>query len=624
MKLFDAKNYSDAIKYDNVNENYIYHHIKNIIENKENINFDDKEIQRMLLGLDKTHLQELNQINSNILVEDIFEKMKKSIFKIYELYQKYETINDNLINYCKDIYKKISYFMAKNKEELLLNQPITFDNNPNYLYLTILYLFTNEILINENNSVKIKCQINSISYLKNSIINLNKYTNDKKWNIIFYLLSAYKSLNLEHENILIGLDEDDGYINLNLKALKKEENNDFQKISSILIPKLFEKSNLNLEDYYKNKYDIYDSLVFLSLIKIDYLNQYNFYTPDFDILKEIIFDILNSNSIKEYLEVYLNIKSEINPYQNKEFYEMIWNDYVNFVKFRFDNCYAETFRQFSRIFFSAFPLLKMKMEMKYYRLFNYAFFVILVIHEFIGHLEKIFLFYFDKEYQVKTPEKLSIDFSVDEEFEEETKFLKEKYNNLIKKLLPKKTQFITKKVGKKNNKNEKKSKNVENEDNNNISLEEEDSVTSEEIEGGYNPEKMIFGLIFNTEIMTINQVLFILNKNNYNSLDNSRRLSGLYLSYEKAKLDEKDYVDKKNFSTNLLTLLERLNINEQDLKSLDQYLFNKYLIKTLIDKKIFSEENDVEKLKCQYRNIFQENKKEKFGCHIKRLIQIED
>ena len=163
MKLFDAKNNSDAIKYDNVNENYIYHHIKNIIENKENINFDDKEIQRMLLGLDKTHLQELNQINSNILVEDIFEKMKKSIFKIYELYQKYETINDNLINYCKDIYKKISYFMAKNKEELLLNQPITFDNNPNYLYLTILYLFTNEILINENNSVKIKCQINSIS-----------------------------------------------------------------------------------------------------------------------------------------------------------------------------------------------------------------------------------------------------------------------------------------------------------------------------------------------------------------------------------------------------------------------------------------------------------------------------
>ena len=194
------------------------------------------------------------------------------------------------------------------------------------------------------------------------------------------MLSAYKSLNLEHENILIGLDEDDGYINLNLKALKKEENNDFQKISSILIPKLFEKSNLNLEDYYKNKYDIYDSLVFLSLIKIDYLNQYNFYTPDFDILKEIIFDILNSNSIKEYLEVYLNIKSEINPYQNKEFYEMIWNDYINFVKFRFDNCYAETFRQFSRIFFSAFPLLKMKMEMKYYRLFNYAFFVILVIH----------------------------------------------------------------------------------------------------------------------------------------------------------------------------------------------------------------------------------------------------
>ena len=99
--------------------------------------------------------------------------------------------------------------------------------------------------------------------------------------------------------------------------------------------------------------------------------------------------------------------------------------------------------------------------------------------------------------------------------------MKEKYNNLIKKLLPKKTQFITKKVGKKNNKNEKKSKNVENEDNNNISLEEEDSVTSEEIEGGYNAEKMIFGLIFNTEIMTINQVLFILNKNNYNSLDNS-------------------------------------------------------------------------------------------------------
>ena len=62
---------------------------------------------------------------------------------------------------------------------------------------------------------------------------------------------------------------------------------------------------------------------------------------------------------------------------------------------------------------------------------------------------------------------------------------------------------------------------------------------------------MIFGLETNPQKMTINQVLFLLNKNNYNDIMNTRRYSCLYLSFSKAMEDKKDYVEPKIFSVEL-------------------------------------------------------------------------
>lgn len=587
----------------------------------------------MILGLNKEHLADINKYIS-VTIEDKFEIFKNYLFKIYELYSLNNKITNDLIQLCKNISTDISNYMYKDQNEFLLNQPITFENNDNYIYIIILYLLAMEI-INIYNNIKIKntdkykpeMLMTTIEDLKDYVVNFKNFSDNKKWNVLFYLISAYKSFVIGRKKLLIEFNENNkkkDNINLDLKNIK--DKNIIKLFNEIFIPDLLKELDFNAIKI-DSLYSIYDSVKLLSYVKIDCLNENNFYTPDFNILKSIIYDILNSNSINKYIEDYLGVNPEFNPFKNKEFYELIWKKYVSFVKFHayneLNDLYAETFRPFSRTFFSSYPLIEMEIENKYLRLFNYGFFIILCIHEFIGHLEKIFFFYVDKEYKVKTPKNLSVDFFVEnlDNFEEEKKFLKENYKELINDLLKKKEESNIKNIP---TKEDDKIISEQNKNIDNILYLEDNNFLFEEKEGVYNAEKMIFGLIINSEKITINQVLFALNKNNYISIDNTRRFSSLYFSYEKSLLDKKDYVNEQNFSSDLKKLLNNLKITEKELIQLDQYLLKTYFIKDLISGNMFFE-TDKTRIRLQYRNIFSKyQKRKKFASCIKRFIPVED
>ena len=624
-EFFEKKNYSKAIIYDNVKEKYIYYYLKNaLINDKKSIDINKLEIKTMILGLNKEHLADISQyIKVNIV--DSFEIFKNNIFNIHHIYSQNNKITDNLIQYCKIISDEISTYMYKDQNEFLLNQPITFENNDNYIYVVILYLLTMEIIniynnINnkKNDKYKPAFLMSAIEELKDTINNFKNYSNNKKWNILFYLISAYKSFVVDRRKILISLNEDNKNLNLNFDNIKDE--NILKILNNIFIPDLLKDIDLN-NIVIDSVYNIYDSEALLSSVKIDCLNENNFYTPDFNILKSIIYDILNSNSINKYIEDYLYIK--LNPFKDKEFYELIWKKYVTFVKFHsyneLNDLNAETFRQFSIIFFSVYPLIDMKIDNKYLRLFNYGFFIILCIHEFVGHLEKIFFFYINKEYKVKTPKNLNADFYVDnaDDFEEEKKFLEEHYKDLINDLSKKRESNL---INQSSKNDSKENKNVDKI----LNLEEDKSITINEIEGGYNAEKMIFGLIINNEKITINQVLFVLNKNNYTSIDNTRRLSTLNFSYQKSYEDKKDYVNVQNFSLELKNILNNLQITENELLILDKHLLEEYFIKDLINENMLFE-TDRKTIRLQYRNLFSKyQKRRKYGSCIKRFISFDN
>ena len=174
-EYFNEKCYSEAIKYDNVNETYIYYYIKNLLENKITINFQESQMKFMLLGLDEIELKELSLYNSNISIVNTFEIFKNNIFHIYELYEQNFEITNELIDYCKNIYSNFSSYMHKDQNELPINQPITFDNNHNYIYMITLYLLTNELIINKGNINNFEIIMKTINYLKDSIKNFKLF-----------------------------------------------------------------------------------------------------------------------------------------------------------------------------------------------------------------------------------------------------------------------------------------------------------------------------------------------------------------------------------------------------------------------------------------------------------------
>ena len=80
--LFNDKNYSEAIKYDNVNEKIIF----NYLINEKIIDYSDQKINTMILGLNKDHLKIFSKKNKYILIkEDQFDVFKLKMGRINRL-----------------------------------------------------------------------------------------------------------------------------------------------------------------------------------------------------------------------------------------------------------------------------------------------------------------------------------------------------------------------------------------------------------------------------------------------------------------------------------------------------------------------------------------------------------
>ena len=98
------------------------------------------------------------------------------------------------------------------------------------------------------------------------------------------------------------------------------------------------------------------------------------------------------------------------------------------------------------------------------------------------------------------------------------------------------------------------------------------------IEGG----STFFNFILSHKI-TINQMLFILNSNNYQSLKNTNFFPYLYISYRNSLKESKihpeyfKYLKLENVSNSFKNLLNKYNINENFLLNQDDILYKKIL-----------------------------------------------
>ena len=73
-----------------------------------------------------------------------------------------------------------------------------------------------------------------------------------------------------------------------------------------------------------------------------------------------------------------------------------------------------------------------------------------------------------------------------------------------------------------------------------ILLDANEENLSHSKEGGFIVENILFGseIFSDLKELSINQVLFILNSNNYSSIQNLRKVSSMYISYRYAKKKE--------------------------------------------------------------------------------------
>ena len=416
-------------------------------------------------------------------------------------------------------------------------------------------------------------------------------------------------------------------------------NNSFEEVIKIPLIKIFEIKllkkilkihSINIIDVN----DIYNNIELLKCIKIEYLNEHNYFTPHLNILKKIIKEILTSKAIDEYIDNFTDHSSRLNPFKNNKYFNFLWEKSTFFALFHNEDFLAETFRIYHKIFFNALPFFSSSdfLDINLIRLFNYSIFVITAIHEFLGHLEKIVLFYLTKKIKVKTEEMKLLEFEDDisSDFDEEIEFL-EKEN--IKESKENVQNKEIKNKGSNNNKNEEalflfnllvkydniqeinkcqsilidylkspsddKIKKIQEQiasiintyekigDNTFQDLNSMYNYTERILknkkkdenhlkEGGYIVENILFGqnILDDFSDIKINQALFILNSNNYISINNIRKTSLLYNSYRFAKIKKKSYIERNTFSPELNQLLDELKISDTFLEKQDKILFS--------------------------------------------------
>lgn len=616
-----SNDYNEAIKYDNVSENIIY---KYLSINKNNLNFFDLENKTLALALSEEHF---NTLGLN--------------FDYVDFKQKFFEFMDLLMSDIIEAYKspiKQSLISLYLNDELLINQPLSFKNSPNLMYYSLL----NFLLPSSKDPIKnfdnIQTRHNNVWILDEYLRKIETLTDVQIWNIIFYTLSITEEkyvLDLK-EKLIEKKIENVFPSNNNEKEIKWEikdetlfgfkNKEEIIKIPNIkifdiqLLKNVITKIPIKIND----TNEIYDNIDLLKCIKIEYLNNHNYYSPHLINLKKIVKDILTSKSIDEYIDKFTDHKATLNPFKNEDYYNSLWEKYVHFVIFQKEEFQGETFRIYHKIFLNALPIIFLPLDKRLLRLFNYALFIVISIHEFLGHLEKMVLYYVYKKIKVKTEEFETTEFNeyFADDLDEEMEFLKSEFkmenSNSIKNEVANKTENEN---NKKNNlivqfsifaKNTLKDNNAinilidyaqENKKEYLLELEKiiqsyKKIVSSEELtkgmkilsnlssqakfsdndfeEGGFIVENILFGseVFADRKHLSINKALFLLNSNNYDSIDNMRKISTMFMSYRFAKKNNKDYLNVSKFCNELLIILNNLNITNEFLLEQDKILFS--------------------------------------------------
>ena len=612
--------YNEAIKYDNVTESIIYEYLS---LNKNNLNFSDLETKTMALALSEEHFNTLG-LNFDYVdfKQKFFEFMDLLKADIFEAYK--SPIKQSLVS----LYVN---------EELSLNQPLSFQNSPNLMFYSLL----NFLLPSSKDPIKnfdnIQTRHNNVCILEEYLRKIETLTDVQIWNIIFYTLSITEEkyvLDLK-EKLIEKKIEDIFPSNNNVEEIKWEvkdetlygfkNNEEIIKIPNIkifdvqLLKNLITKIPIKIND----TNEIYDNIDLLKCIKIEYLNNHNYFSPHLINLKKIVKDILTSKAIDEYINKFTDHKSSLNPFKNEIYYNSLWDKYVHFVIFQKEEFQAETFRVYHKIFLNALPIIFFPLDKRLLRLFNYALFIVISIHEFLGHLEKMVLYYVYKKIKVKTEEFETTEFNeyFADDLDEEMEFLKSEFKmensssiknedaNKIENGNNKKDslilQFLHFAENTLNNDNAFKIMFDYSKDNKKEYLLELEkiiksykNINSEELtkgmkilsklssqgkfsdndfeEGGFIVENILFGseVFADRKHLSINKALFLLNSNNYDSIDNMRKISTMFMSYRFAKKNDKDYLNVTKFNGELLIILNNLNITNEFLLEQDKILFS--------------------------------------------------
>ena len=543
---------TEIINLNDINEEYIYSYLKA----KANELFEDMLKYKVFkLGLNQKHFQELYK-NENYDNQKI--KFLQDIKDICD------TENElDIYDICQKKSNEISEYFSYG--DLNVNQPIDFKNE-NYMYLTlrdiVLHYFLNlKPSKLEQEKEKFKLFIPLFN-------NLDNYDEKTKMQIIFASMGwtdveeikKYFLNKLYKEKTINDLNDNGFNVNISNDNFLIGTFNNNSKIIKIKIPKIT-TFHLNCieamikdkkEDYIlENENMIFDDIELLKCVKLEFLDKYNYYTPHINILKEIIFSILNSGAIKDYYNKYCDYECTHYPFENIDFFNKLWENKFHFLPFQKNTEEeASTLRIYSTIFFQGLPSFSGNYlkNPKIYRLFNYAYIIVIFLHEMVGHLEKIIIYFVNKNIRVNTCENLEFDeninYAVDEC--EEDNFIEINYKKYENK-------FKTTKINKSSKKFQKKDR----------------ASDINKVEGGNNLEKVFYGGLINDELMTVNECLFILNVNNYKSLKSINKFAFLDKCFNFSIHKKRYYSDSSNFSNEINQLLKELNISIDELKKVD-------------------------------------------------------
>ena len=352
-----------------------------------------------------------------------FEYSKNDLISFFNDLSSYKIDDssvDKLINEKKNVFD--DYFN-------LLNQPINTNYNENLYYkFSVLEFEYNYLTISENLLKSLyEDKEEMLIYKSNIFINLfkekiNKYDIDE---ILFYLNSyfTYSECNtikkmMDNDEFNFSIIEFKKKIEqaknetLNYINIKKRKN--FNDITPEINNKnelIFNDSNGNLvkiSDYQNFTYDgILKKFKTKKKIPLDYIKyskikENNYFNPFLDFLKKLLKDIIGSNAIKSYLEFYLTKILLFNEEDCKKYinilylnFEEIWGK-IKFLPIISDIFSALTDKLTLNIYMSCTPFSESNalLREEYRKFINCAIFVIIFLHELLGHFFKIYLMFF--------------------------------------------------------------------------------------------------------------------------------------------------------------------------------------------------------------------------------------